>query len=140
MIRNFLGNDIEEVMDIWLESNILAHDFIESHYWISNFDSVKKMMPDATIFIYEENGVVKGFIGLIDSYIAGIFVSREYQSKGIGKKLLAHAKEKCIQLSLQVYKKNNRALSFYLKEGFSIKDTQIYENTGEIELVMKWNK
>ncbi|KAF1085125.1 putative N-acetyltransferase YjaB [Sporotomaculum syntrophicum] len=140
MIRNFRKDDIEEVMKLWLDTNILAHDFIESNYWKGNFDAVKVMISNATIFVYEQKGIVKGFIGLIDGYIAGIFVCNACQSKGIGKKLLNHVKEKYDQLFLQVYKKNNRAVNFYLREEFSIQNEQIDENTGEIKFAMKWNK
>ncbi|MEG2234763.1 MAG: GNAT family N-acetyltransferase, partial [Oscillospiraceae bacterium] len=71
-------------MELWLDTNISAHSFIESEYWKSNYDTVKSMMPSATIYVYEENHVIQGFIGLMDAYIAGIFVSQKFQSKGIG--------------------------------------------------------
>ncbi len=139
MIRNFKENDIDAVMNIWLETNIAAHDFIESSYWRDNFDDVKKMIPEASVYAYEEHGEVQGFIGLVDGYIAGIFVRSEHQSKGIGRNLLNYAKSIHNNLSLQVYKKNEGAVQFYLKEDFSITKEQIDESTGETELVMGWS-
>lgn len=35
-------------------------------------------------------------------------------------------------------RKNERALKFYLREGFHVKDEQIDENTGESQLLMIW--
>jgi putative acetyltransferase len=96
-----------------------------------------KMMPKATIYIYEENSI-KGFTGLSGIYIAGIFVESNSQSKGIGKALLDHIKERNKELFLHVYKKNKRAVRFYLREGFVIDNEQIDKNTNEIELVMRW--
>jgi ribosomal protein S18 acetylase RimI-like enzyme len=140
MIRNFTKDDVEEIMKIWLDTNILTHNYIDANYYIDNFDAVKEMMFNADIFVYQENGIINGFIGLINDYIAGIFVLNQCQSKGIGKKLLNHTKEKYDKLSLHVYKKNSRALNFYLREGFSILEEKTDENTGEIELIMNWKK
>ena len=140
MIRKFDINELETVMEIWVDTNIKAHDFIHTSYWKTNYDLVKEMLPDATIFVYEDNNQVQGFIGLMDNYIAGIFVNSDSQSKGIGKALLNYVKENNSELSLQVYKKNFRATNFYQREGFVVLKEQIDKNVDEIELVMNWTK
>ena len=140
MIRKFDINELETVMEIWLDTNIKAHDFIHTSYWKTNYDLVKEMLPDATIFVYEDNNQVQGFIGLMDNYIAGIFVNSDSQSKGIGKALLNYVKENNSELSLQVYKKNFPAINFYQREGFVVLKEQIDKNVDEVELVMNWTK
>ena len=140
MIRDFKEQDIDRIMELWLDTNISAHTFIGSNYWKSNYPTVKAMMPSATIYVYEENNIVQGFTGLMDDYIAGIFVSQQLQSKGIGKKLLDYVKDRKDVLSLNVYKENDRAIIFYSCKGFAISNEQIDENTGEIELNMRWVK
>lgn len=140
MIRDFKKQDLDRIMDLWLDTNISAHSFIDSEYWESNYDTVKTMMPNATIYLYEENDIIQGFVGLMDNYIAGIFVSRQVQSSGIGKKLLDYVKDKKTTLSLNVYQENSRAVNFYLRESFVISNEQIDENTGKIELSMNWVK
>lgn len=140
MIRDYKNQDIDRIMDLWLNANISAHSFIKSEFWKSNYNAVKSMLPSATVYVYEENNVIQGFIGLIDTYIAGIFVSQEFQSKGIGKSLLNYVKDKNKALSLNVYKENYRAINFYLRERFTVFSEQIDENTGAIELKMNWIK
>ncbi len=140
MIREFNINELEEVMKIWLDTNSKAHDFIDTSYWQNNYELVKKMMPNATIFVYEDNNTIIGFIGLMDNYIAGIFIDSNSQSKGIGKALLDFVKNNNSELLLKVYKKNNRAVNFYLREEFVVTQEQIDEATNEVELVMKWTK
>ena len=139
MIREFKETDLSNIMKIWLETNISAHDFIDEEYWKDNYLLVSQMMPQATIYVYEEN-TIKGFVGLSGNYIAGIFVESNCQSQGIGKVLLDHIKSKNDELILHVYSKNERAVKFYLREGFIIEDDKIDINTGESELVMKWTK
>ena len=100
MIKEFKTEYLDELMEIWLETNINAHNFIEKEYWINNFDLVKKMLPNAEIYIFQENNVIKGFIGIIEEeYIAGLFVKREYQREGIGKALIEYIKPKYKQLT-----------------------------------------
>lgn len=137
MIRSFKETDLDSIMKLWLETNISAHDFIDKKYWQSNYEQVRQMIPEATIYVYEENSI-KGFAGLSGSYIAGIFVEANSQSKGIGKALLDHIKGINEELFLHVYKKNEKAVSFYIREGFLIQGEQVDENTKETELVMKW--
>jgi len=137
MIRKFKETDLDSIMKLWLETNIFAHDFIDEKYWRSNYEQVRQMMPEATIYVYEENSI-KGFAGLSGNYIAGIFVEPNSQSKGIGKALLNHIKGINKELFLHVYKRNERAVRFYIREGFFIDGEQIDINTNEPELIMKW--
>lgn len=140
MIRKFCIDDLDSVMKLWLETNISAHDFIDKNYWMSNYEDVRKMIPEAEIFLYEENKVIEGFIGLMDNFIAGIFVQKTSQSEGIGKVMMDYAKNIKDELMLHVYEKNSNAVKFYLREDFQIVKEQIDENTGEAELLMKWSR
>lgn len=81
-----------------------------------------------------------GFIGLTDNYIAGIFVKEAAQSKGIGKQLLNYVKEFKSVLSLSVYQKNMRAISFYQREKFTIQSENMDDCTNEKEFIMNWSK
>lgn len=139
MIRKLQNVDINKVVDIWLKTNLEAHDFIPGQYWTSNYEAVKKMLPQAEVYVYEDNKIIQGFVGVRDEYIEGIFVSGKIQSHGIGKALLDYIKDKKARLQLNVYQKNVRAMSFYQREGFTIQSEGLDEFTGEKEYVMEWN-
>ena len=111
MIRKLQKVDINRVADIWLKTNLKAHFFIPEQYWISNYEFVKEMLPQAEVYVYEDDKMIQGFIGINDEYIEGIFVSDEMQSRGIGKMLLDYIKDKKDRLQLKVYQKNVRAMS-----------------------------
>mgnify|MGYP001070076680 FL=1 len=138
MIRKLQKVDINRVADIWLTTNLKAHFFISEQYWISNYEFVKEMLPQAEVYVYEDDKMIQGFIGINDEYIEGIFVSDEMQSRGIGKILLDYIKDKKDRLQLKVYQKNVRAMSFYQLEGFTIQSEGMDEFTGEKEYVMNW--
>ena len=138
MIRKLQKTDINRVADIWLKTNLKAHFFIPEQYWISNYEFVKEMLPQAEVYVYEDDKMIQGFIGVSDEYIEGIFVSDEMQSCGIGKMLLDYIKDKKDRLQLKVYQKNVRAMSFYQREGFTIQSEEMDEFTREKEYVMNW--
>ncbi len=140
MIRELKETDIDQIMKIWLDTNIKAHYFIDSSYWLKNYATVKKVLPQATVYVYDSDGQIQGFLGMNGDYIEGIFVDAEYQSKGIGRELLCYAKERHNKLLLNVYKRNERAAAFYLREGFAVSAEQIEEETKERELTMVWKQ
>ena len=140
MIRKLRKTYLDEVAYIWLHTNKKAHDFIAETYWDEHFEMVKGMLGDAEIYVFEEQGQIKGFVGLDGEYIAGIFVREKEQSLGIGKQLLDFAKSLKGQLKLNVYQKNERAIKFYTREQFEIQDEQTDEATGEAEYLMLWKK
>ena len=138
MIRKLQKVDINRVADIWLKTNLKAHFFIPEQYWISNYEFVKEMLLQAEVYVYEDDKMIQGFIGVSDEYIEGSFVSDEMQSCGIGKMLLDYIKDKKDKLQLKVYQKNVRAMSFYQREGFTIQSEEMDEFTREKEYVMNW--
>ena len=142
MIRVLQEFDLTVVMQIWLTTNIRAHDFIPKEYWTDNYKTVKNILPQAEVYVYEDNHTkqINGYIGLTNDYIAGIFIKHTAQSKGIGKQLLDFVKERKPKLSLHVYEKNMRAVKFYQREQFIIQSENIEKVTNEKELKMVWNK
>lgn len=138
MIREFKESDIDKIMDIWLNVNIEVHNFIDADYWKSNFEMVKVMMYNAEIYVYENNNIISGFIGLIDNYIAGVFVDSNFRSQGIGKALIDYVKNIKNKITLNVYDKNSRAIDFYKREGFKALTKNIDDATGEGEYEMLW--
>lgn len=101
---------------------------------------MKELLLQTTVYVYEDNQGIRGFIGLNNEYVEGVFVSEGMQSHGIGKALLNYAKDKRSKLLLNVYQKNTRAISFYQREGFDVQNSGLDEATGEKEYVMAWQR
>ena len=142
MIRAFEENDLTAIMQIWLDTNIKAHCFIPKEYWTDNYEMVSSVLPQAEIYVYENDATkqIDGFIGLSNEYIEGIFVREGIQSNGIGKQLLEYAKCVKSNMSLCVYQENTRAIQFYQREQFVIQSENIDDNTNQKEYVMIWKK
>ncbi len=138
MIREYNDDDVEEILTIWLEASIEAHDFIEAEFWRSQLDKMRDTyIPASETYVYESNSGVVGFYSLNRDILAAIFVSPEHQGQGVGKSLLKHAKAQRTQLSLSVYKENVASREFYLSRGFVVVSEQPDEHTGHLEYTMR---
>ena len=140
MIRKFCDNDINRVMTIWFEGNMDSHNFINPEYWKEKYNEVKSMIPQAEVYVYESDGIIKGFIGLDSDYIAGIFIDKIYRSRGIGTALIRFIKNSHERLILSVYEKNKSAVRFYEKSGFVVASTETDSDTLQTEYTMLWER
>lgn len=135
MIRLFEFRDLDKIMEIWLEGNLQAHGFIDAEYWRKNLESVRSVLPNAEVYVYEEAGEIRGFIGMDADYIAGLFVKKGCRGQGIGRQLIGTVKRKK-RLSLHVYERNAGAVAFYQAMGFGVKESMTEKETGEKEYLM----
>jgi putative acetyltransferase len=142
MIREFNPSDKQQVLDLWYDSVIVAHNFIPAYYWEMAKEKVEKeYLGISKTWVYEENGKIRGFISILSGdTIGALFVEPEKQNKGIGSALIECVKEKYSFLVLSVYRKNKKAISFYEKHGFVYEYEQTDLNTQEIEEVYTYSK
>lgn len=103
---------LHQVMQIWLAGNLQAHDFVAPDYWKQNYAEVAKQIKKATLILATENNSVLGFLGLVDGYIAGLFVNEDQQRQGIGTKLVQAAERIQPELTLSVYQKIRMPFNF----------------------------
>ena len=138
MIREFKSTDLDKVMEIWLQGNEQAHNFIDSNFFKQNFDIVEMLIPMSTVYVQDLDGV-KGFIGITENYISGLFVEQDYRRQGTGKALVNKAKQRYNELFVHVYKKNTDAINFFLSQNFEIISESINEESNESELLLRCN-
>lgn len=139
MIRPSRASEIDDIMTLWLEANLQAHDFVPKEYWLSHYDEVKTEIAKG-VFVYEQDGRIFGFIGLIGNYVAGLFVRTDKRRVGIGTALIEFCKEQNPILELHVFEKNTGAVSFYEKNGFKKIHICPAEEIPENEIFMRCEK
>lgn len=132
--------DLNRLVEIWLNSNIDAHNFIEENYWRSNITYLREELPKSDLYLAEIDNKIVGFMGIMDSYIAGIFIDKDFRSMGLGKKLLQIGKDKYDFLSLNVYVKNENAYKFYLNNDFIVEEKTLDEANNQYEYYMTYKK
>ncbi|KQZ95750.1 acetyltransferase [Rhizobium sp. Root564] len=118
-IRRYRPVDNTPLSSIWYEASVQAHAFLGEERLSQQRALVQAAyLPQAETWVACVNETPVGFIGLIDNFIGGLFVSPHYQGKGIGAALLAHAFRLKGNLSLTVYADNQAAHRFYHHHGF----------------------
>ena len=124
MIRKWDTKDTAPLLALWLDSTIHAHPFISESYWRDSVAVVRDVyLPAASTWVWERDGELKGFVSVLDSrFVGALFVAPDAIRQGIGRALLDEVKQHYAWLSLEVYQKNESAVSFYHAQGFRIED------------------
>ena len=55
MIRLAERQDLDRIMEIWLEGNLQAHDFVDPDYWTGCFQEVREAIAQADVWVWDEN-------------------------------------------------------------------------------------
>jgi putative acetyltransferase len=141
MIRKSQHQDIDKMLNLWLQASLQSHNFVVAEYWHNMMPIIKKYyLPNTESYVFEDKHQIKGFVSVIDEkYIGALFVEPKYQKMKIGSKLLNYTKKMHPELSLKVFLKNEDAVRFYKNNDFKIIGEQEDESTKEKELLMSWS-
>ncbi|MEJ2898147.1 N-acetyltransferase [Acinetobacter sp. NS-4] len=135
--------DMEAILDIWLNASLQAHDFIPATYWEKQLIPMRDLyLPLAENYVIKENKTVFGFASLLrsEAVLAALFIAPHQQGCGYGKCLIDFLKQQCDELHLNVYAENTAAVNFYQQQGFKTISQAMDKNTGHTELNMTWSK
>jgi putative acetyltransferase len=149
MIRQMNKNDkkeLDRVCQIWCEVSCKMHNFFDDYenFWFKKKGDFLLDTIDSDGYVCEEDGRIKGFVTIKNTYIRELFVDSSYQKQGIGTILLDLAKQCFSSLFLHVYVRNYETINWYFKRGFVI--TRIHDGEsrelGEkhLKYEMAWRK
>lgn len=79
-------------------------------------------------YVYDDNGVVKGIIRINGIEVEKLYVEPQFQSQGIGAKLLKFAITEFNASFLWALEYNKRGIAFYQRNGFILTDEKIIED------------
>ncbi len=78
-------------------------------------------------FVYDD-GVVRGIIRVSGNEIEKLYVEPQFQSQGIGAKLLEYAVDKFNATHLWALEYNTRGIAFYQRHGFELTGEKMLED------------
>ncbi|GLR04426.1 hypothetical protein GCM10007906_20140 [Vibrio hyugaensis] len=89
--------------------------------YLSESPKELKKFNESSVYVFEKNECVVGFITVKNGYIGWLYVNPDFRRLGIGKKLLSFLKiEVNENLALFTLKSNVTAIDLYTKHGFII--------------------
>ena len=132
-IRRFEADkDTSVLSDIWLRASIIAHPFIGEATLREQQPLMEDVyLPMASTWVAEREGQAVGFLCLLKSHIAALFVDPEQQGQGVGRQLLDFAATRHDRLTLEVYTDNAKAMAFYERYGFTIESQREADDQGQ---------
>ncbi|MBB3184790.1 putative acetyltransferase [Halomonas fontilapidosi] len=141
MIRTATREEFPQLVDIWLRASQRAHPFIAEAFWNARADDMaRRRLPACKVQVLEAGRRVIGFCAMRGEHLEALFIDPEVQSFGHGSGLMAHAMAGHRHITLWVYSRNVRAVSFYRRLGFSVVDEREDAETGEQESFMAWSR
>ena len=142
VVRSCCADDLDAVTLIWLTGNLDAHSFISADYWRAAVPFVRKALTQSEVYVCADarSREILGFVGMSGEFLEGIFTRAEYRSQGVGRALLDCVKETRTKIVLKVYQQNEKALRFYLREGFERSAEGIDVATGAAEATLVWRR
>ena len=140
VIRLMKNEEINELAALWLNTSLIAHDFVSAGFWQEKLPLVQtEYLPKSITYVYEKEGKPLGFLSFVkENQIGGLFVDNNAQDKGVGYALMEQAKRLFSFLELDVYARNEKAVHFYLRQGFQAVVIFKGEDTGEESIRMRW--
>lgn len=139
MIREYLTSDKNSFSALYIESNIKGQNYLSPEFWQADCQVVvNQYLPQSKTFLYQDQNQIVGAISLRDNEIAGLFVCPSHWGQGIGSALIEYVKTHKSTLHLKVFTRNIRALSFYQKNDFEIRQKGVCQLTNLKEYEMSW--
>ena len=142
IIREAKLDDLARIAEIEVFNYRLNfyHIFLDDNFYFQEMqvlnvinESKKRL---GQLWVFDEDGIVKGFMWVDSQQIKKLFVEPILQSRGIGSKLLEYAVDKLGATYLWALEKNTRAIAFYQRHGFQTTEEKMLEE-GTTEYLVK---
>jgi putative acetyltransferase len=119
IIRKRVFSDNHMLLALWKRSVTATHTFLTEKD-IQNIEAeVDKYLPRLEVWVCASgHGFPLGFIGLNRQKAEMLFVDPAHHGRGIGSRLLDHARHLYGRLSIDVNERNRPAAAFYRGYGF----------------------
>lgn len=115
-------NEFDAITELWEASVRATHDFLgdEDIAWLRPRIR-NEYLGAVTLRVFrDDDGVIRGFLGVSPGNVEMLFVAPEARRQGIGATLLAYAVRELDCVGVDVNEQNPQALAFYRREGFEV--------------------
>lgn len=132
-IRHATPADREVLFEIWLRSIRVTHTFVAEEDIQSFMPLVREYLASSASEFWvlcAEDGAVMGFMGMAGHKMESLFLAPEFHRRGGGRRLVAHARDRCGELIVDVNEQNTAARRFYEACGFVVEGRSELDDTG----------
>ncbi len=131
MIRRIEVADYPRLVEIWESAVVNTHDFLKREDFLYYKERVPSYFPYVTLFGFEQDDKLVGFIGVSDGNIEMLFIENDNRGKGIGRQLVLYAINELHVNKVDVNEQNIQAVGFYEYMGFHVETRSDLDNEGK---------
>lgn len=123
--------DFDALTDLWEASVRATHHFLAP----GDIDFFKPLvrngaLPAAELYVIRREGRFAAFTGLEGDKIEMLFVAPDLRGKGLGRRLVQYAVERCGARRVDVNEQNTAAAGFYARMGFRTVARDTFDPSG----------
>jgi ribosomal protein S18 acetylase RimI-like enzyme len=132
VIRPALETDFDAIARVWMESwqSLRLPHWDEADYAAMRTRIPFEIVDGWQLFVADDAGTIAAMLAFRtrDNYLDQIFVAPAYQRHGLGKRLLALAREHLAdEILLRADTRNHFAIAWYEREGF-VRENEVIED------------
>lgn len=132
-IRRSIATDRDVLLDLWLRSVRATHTFVSEEDIRSMIPQVRDYLASSETEFWvpcDESGTIMGFMGMSGSRMESLFLAPEFLRRGIGRRLVEHARTLRGELTVDVNEQNSAARAFYEACGFVVEGRSELDDEG----------
>ena len=131
VIRPYTDEDLADVLDVWYLASSVSHSFLSDDFFDTERQQIaEQWLPASETSVFEADGRVVGSVSTIGNEVGGVFVTPEYQNRGVGGALMDHVAASRSFLELDVFEANAIARRFYELYGFRVVNQHVNDPSG----------
>ena len=144
-IRPALPHEYDEVARVWMESWVSTGLAEASNFLLANLRARVRMEVEKgwSLYVAVDNGRLAAMLAMHvpDCYLDQLFVAPDYQSDGLGRRLLAFTRQQLPdEIWLRCVRENEKAWRWYEREGFVFEKEQVEPTSGRVMKYYRWKK
>ena len=145
IIRPASADEYDEVARVWMESWVSTGLEDASNFLLANLRAriLREVEYGWSLFVADDDGRLAAMLALrpADGCLGQLFIAPNYQSQGLGKRLLGFAREQMPnEIWLRCVRENEKAWRWYEREGFVFEKEQVEPMTGYTMKYYRWRK
>ena len=145
IIRPARADEYDEVARVWMESWVSTGLEEASNFLLANLRArvLREVEYGWRLFVADDEGRLAAMLALrlADGCLGQLFIAPNYQGQGLGKRLLAFAREQMPnEIWLRCVRENEKAWRWYEREGFVFEKEEVNPMTGFTMKIYRWRK
>jgi GNAT superfamily N-acetyltransferase len=144
-IRPARSDEYDEIARVWMDSWVSTGLEGASNFLLANLRAriSREVERGWSLFVADDGGRLAAMLALRlpDGCLDQLFVAPDYQGKGLGKLLLAYARERMPhEIWLRCVRENDKAWRWYEREGFVFEKEEVNPITGFVMKLYRWKR